>query len=95
VSKNKTPSNSVVPSSADIQEKICVEVIVHHLMDGSLLPLCIIWADGRRFSIDKVLDIRAAAAMKVGGKGVRYTCRVRNNPLYLFNDQFIWFIERP
>ena len=31
-----------------------IEVIARHLMDGSVLPLDIIWKDGRHFAVDKV-----------------------------------------
>lgn len=44
--------------------------------DGNLLPLCICREDGRRFEIDRVLDIRFAASLKSGGTVLRYTCRI-------------------
>ena len=34
---------------------------------GNLMPLEIRWVDGTVFEIDKVTDIRQAAAMKAGG----------------------------
>lgn len=63
--------------------------------DGNLLPLCICWEDGRRFEIDRVLDVRYAASLKSGGVGLRYTCRIRNQERYLFLDNNRWFIEVP
>ena len=56
--------------------KIELNIIVQHLPDGKAIPKTIIWEDGRRFSIDRILDIRKAAALKCGGVGIRYICRI-------------------
>lgn len=45
------------------------------------------------YEIDRVLDIRQAAALKVGGCGLRYTCRIRGQQTYLFLDEDRWFVE--
>ena len=67
-----------------------------------MLPREIIWEDGRRFEIDRVLDIRQAASMKAGGQGDRYTIKVCGQERYLFfernanltgNNIGRWFIE--
>jgi len=34
--------------------------------EGQLLPLNIIWEDGRRFEIDRVKDVRHAVSLRVG-----------------------------
>lgn len=53
--------------------------------------------------IDRILDIRQAAAMKAGGQGDRYTVRIRGKQSYLFferstnltgNNIGRWFVER-
>ena len=61
--------------------------------DGKVLPLEIEWDDGRRFAIDRVLDIRKCASTKGGGKGLRYTCIIKGQQRYLFLDEYFWFIE--
>ena len=61
--------------------------------DGTVLPLEIEWDDGRKFVIDRVLDIRKAASTKGGGKGLRYTCRILGKQRYLFLDEYFWFVE--
>ena len=61
--------------------------------DGTVLPLEIEWDDGRKFVIDRVLDIRKAASTKGGGKGFRYTCRILGKQRYLFLDEYFWFVE--
>ena len=68
-----------------------------------MLPREITWEDGTRFEIDRVLDIRQAAAMKAGGQGDRYTVRINRQQSYLFferstnqtgNQLGRWFVER-
>lgn len=33
---------------------------------GGVRPLCVIWEDGRRFPVDRVMDVRRAASLKAG-----------------------------
>lgn len=68
-----------------------------------MLPREITWEDGTKYAIDRVLDIRQAAAMKAGGQGDRYTVRINGSQSYLFferstnqtgNNLGRWFVER-
>lgn len=54
----------------DRREKKYVEVVADFSEDGRVTPLEIIWDDGRRFLVDKVVDGRWAANMKLGGRGL-------------------------
>lgn len=62
--------------------------------DGRIMPLEVHWEDGRVFPIDRVVDIRPSASLKVGGAGIRYTCRIGKNETYLFLDDNKWFVEK-
>lgn len=73
--------------------KKIVDMIVRFDQSGNIVPLKIIWSDGRTFSIDKILDIRPAASLKLGGHGMRYTCRVMDRIIYLFCDNGVWFLD--
>lgn len=53
--------------------KVYVDVIARFNSEGVLIPLSLTWEDGEKFDIDRVTDIRQAAAMKAGGQGDRYT----------------------
>lgn len=53
--------------------KVYVAVKANFNEDGTLIPFELTWEDGRRYTIDRVVDIRQAAAMKAGGQGDRYT----------------------
>ena len=70
-----------------------VGVIVRHGDDGEVIPLAILWEDGRRFEIDQVLDRRRAASRKVGGTGVRYLVRIGRTETFLYYEQPRWFVE--
>ena len=60
---------------------------------GQMRLLTIYWEDGRGFEVDRLLDVRMAASTRVGGQGMRYTCRVRGRQVYLFEDEGRWFVE--
>ena len=60
---------------------------------GKVRPQRIYWEDGRSFAVDRLLDVRRAASTRVGGQGMRYTCRVRGREVYLFEDEGRWFVE--
>lgn len=73
--------------------RVYVRVIVEYDEAGGVRPLSIAWEDGRSFEVDRLLDVRRAAATKAGGQGIRYTCRIRGHETYLFEDDGRWFVE--
>lgn len=83
--------------------KVYVAVKADFSEDGTMLPREITWEDGTVFVIDRVTDIRQAAAMKAGGQGDRYTVNIKGQQSYLFferspnltgNNIGRWFVER-
>lgn len=70
-----------------------VTVVAEMRNSGKIIPLYILWEDGRRFEIDKVLDVRLRASTKGGGMGLRYFVRIGQNERFLFLDGIIWFVE--
>ena len=78
--------------------KVYVDVNEDRLKDGRLIPLSFVWEDGKRYKIDKVIDIRHAASLKAGGAGLRYTVSVLNRETRLFLEDdragAKWFMER-
>jgi hypothetical protein len=75
------------------RQKRYVEVISRTDVDGRVIPLRIVWEDGRRFDIDRVLDARQAHSLKTGGTGMRYTISVGGQSTYLFYEGPRWFVE--
>ena len=83
--------------------KVYVQVKVVFDESGRMLPRALVWEDGEEFEIDRVKDIKQAAAMKCGGQGDRYTIYVKGKETYLFfernasltgNNIGRWFVER-
>ena len=83
--------------------KVYVPVEVQFRSDGVMLPKMITWEDGTNYEIDRVTDIRQAAAMRAGGQGDRYTVSINGKQSYLFferspdqtgNNIGRWFVER-
>ena len=86
-----------------LETKVYVPVKAAFDQYGQMLPWELIWEDGHRYRIDKVTDIRQAAAMKAGGQGDRYTVWINGQQSYLFfernanlsgNNLGRWFVER-
>jgi len=68
-----------------------------------MLPRAIVWEDGHRYEIDRVIDVRPAYAAKAGGQGDRYTIKVGGKQTYLYFERSTnlsgniigrWFVER-
>ena len=83
--------------------KVYVQVNADFNADGVMLPRILIWENGEKYLIDRVVDIRQAAARKAGGQGDRYTIEVRGQICYLFFERVPqltgnvigrWFVER-
>jgi len=75
-------------------EKEYVKVRADFLPDGRIVPLMIKTADGEKAVIYRVIDARPAPALKAGGQGMRYTCRMAGGVIYLFHDRDRWFVEK-
>lgn len=83
--------------------KVYVAVNASFDENGRIIPKSLVWEDGRKYLIDKVTDIRQAAAMKAGGQGDRYTIFINGIQSYLFFERSTnltgnvigrWFVER-
>ena len=72
--------------------RINLDVLVEHKANGKVLPRTILWPDGRRFEIDKILDIREAPALKTGGIGTRYLCTICGRQRAIFEVRGLWFV---
>ena len=73
--------------------KIYVKVRADHLPDGRIIPLMFRGATGEIVRIDRIVDVREAPSLKMGGQGTRYTCRIGEKEIYLFHDRNVWFVE--
>ncbi len=59
-------------------------------------PVCLVWEDGRRFTVDRVKHVQRAPARVNAVLPVRYTCIVegRERMLYFEEDELRWFVEK-
>ena len=73
--------------------KVFVKVTAEFDLNGQVKPLSITWEDGRMFAVDRVTESRRAVSLKAGGAGMRFTCIIRNKPVYLFYEEPCWFME--
>ena len=86
-----------------VYEKAYVPVEVSFDERGFMHPVRLIGQDGKVFEIDRVIQIKPAAAMKAGGQGDRYTIRIAGKETYLFFERSTsekgaiigrWFVEK-
>ena len=78
----------------DMIRKTYVQVTADFYPDGRMRPTLITWSDGRKFHIDRIMDIRRAASLKAGGVGIRYKCMILGRECYLFYEEnYQWFVE--
>jgi len=78
--------------------KVYIDVTEKRLKDGRLIPLSFVWEDGKCYTIDKIIDIRPAAALRAGGTGLRYKVWIQNSETYMYleedKDITRWFVEK-
>ena len=86
-----------------VYEKAYVPVEVSFDERGFMHPVRLIGQNGKVFEIDRVIQIKPAAAMKAGGQGDRYTIRIAGKETYLFFERSTsekgaiigrWFVEK-
>ncbi len=73
--------------------KVFVEVTAKFDVTGKITPLSLLWEDGTVYEIDRILDVRRSASLKVGGMGIRYTVRILGKQSYLYYEEPRWFVE--
>lgn len=73
-------------------KKKYVKVYLEMDENGKKTPKTIVYND-QKFEIDRVLDVRTAPSMKVGGVGERYTVRIDGKETYIFLENNKWFVE--
>ena len=83
--------------------KVYVPVEVAFDETGQMYPRLIHWEDGKKYEIDRVLDVRPAPAARAGGQGDRYKIRMNGKETYIFFEHNAeygsqkpgrWFVER-
>lgn len=74
--------------------RVPVKVIASFDLEGNITPTWLATSNGPGMDIDRVIDVRPAAALKAGGAGMRYTIEVSGQTWFLFFSRNCWFIEK-
>lgn len=77
----------------DMSRRVYVKMAVEIDESGRVVPRRVFWGDGRVFDVEKLIDVRYAAATRAGGQGVCYTCRIMGQRTQLFEDEGRWFVQ--
>ncbi len=72
-----------------------VRVVAELGADGNVTPLYVIWPDGRRFDIDRVVDTGFSTSSKTGCSGVRYAVQIAGQNKVIWRDGRGFFVECP
>ncbi|MCJ7857082.1 hypothetical protein MUJ63_12375 [Lachnospiraceae bacterium NSJ-143] len=73
--------------------KVYVDMTAEFDETGTIMPKYFRYENGIVYKIDRVLSIQKRAALKTGGAGLRYTCRIKNRDKYIFLEENRWFVE--
>jgi hypothetical protein len=76
-------------------KKKYVDVQCLYTKEPKVIPLIIYFDEYHKYEVDKVIDVRKGASLKVGGQGLRFTVRVCGKETFLFYDSCDnkWFVE--
>lgn len=70
-----------------------VEVIALHRIDGFIVPISILWDDGRRFNLRLLSDGKRTKCEKTRGWAICYAVMIGKQRRDLFRDDHGWFVE--
>lgn len=69
-----------------------VDVVLFQKKSGEIRPLYILWENGEKYRIDRIMGIGRKAS-KAGGCGLRYECMIHGKRRNLFYEKDKWFLE--
>lgn len=77
--------------------KVYVEVGARFPAEGGVVPLYLVWSDGRKFSVEKVKCSERASARVGAILPVRFTCVIGGAEKWLYFEPSLnrWFVEQP
>ena len=72
----------------------CGKAKVYVEVDAVFTPKSLRWRDGSLYEIQRVTDIRYAACLAAGGRGLRYTCIIDGHSSHVYYEgNNRWFVE--
>lgn len=76
-----------------MNRKVYVDVFLLNDKTGNIVPMIILWRNGMKYKIDRILQVKAAANLDVGGYGTRYTCLINGQTRQLYLEDYRWFMS--
>lgn len=70
-----------------------VSVVALHRLDGSVVPLTIVWDDKRRFDVELVGEAGRCRCEHTPGHAIKYPVLVRGRRRDLYYGPEGWFVE--
>lgn len=70
--------------------KIPVDVEVEVRRDGEQIPKAVIWSDGRRFAISRVVYHDMSSSNEY--EGIRYTVIIGSAEKYIYRVNHTWYV---
>lgn len=70
--------------------KVYVQVETERLDTGEVVPINILWEDGRSWKIDRVLH--RCASMNGEYEGIRYTVLIGSAERYIYRAGHAWYV---
>lgn len=71
-----------------------IAVVALHPKSKQLIPLFVVWDNGVKYSVDRIIRVERAASLKSGGIGLRYRVLIHGHQRYLYYENPGWFIEK-
>lgn len=76
-------------------KKVYVCVWAEFSVEGKIRPVCVIWKDGEKYYIDKVIKITSAPSKTGSLLAEKYVCRFgdKTRDLFYIPHERKWFVE--
>lgn len=75
-------------------ERVYVKVDAVFYMNGDVFPKAFSLANGKRYEIKALADIKHADSPKKGINYSRYSCLVNGDQMSIYREGDRWFVER-
>ena len=73
--------------------RIYVSTVVQFDIEGKITPLWIVWSNGRKYEIDRILSTQNTPSLRPGANGYRFHVRILGQERTLGYDGRRWYIE--
>ena len=70
-----------------------VTMYIEVLPEGQVVPLSILWKDGRKFTVEQIINIKNNSPVRSGGRATKYTLIIQGQTRDFFVDDGKWFVE--